>query len=475
MEKDLNNILQEADRVASESSERLKSLPNDKAFNIRDGLLIKCKNTIESLNIELEGEKKLNKKLENKLKDLEIINNTLEYKLKKSENQINDLKEEIEELISSNEQYKAELQKFSSIKSPNEAQSHMVSTLKSLEYSLSVVQEENAKLKQQLETERARLKEIRTEQSNSDYIKESFSEERLDLEKIETELEHLYEKKHKCMIKDFEKKQETLKAELINAIDEIEIERERYHSMYKVSLDENTQLRQEIKYLQNMLQRKQNQLEKHSQQSLDQLQNLIEKKGIEEILAHKTLVSDLENNLQSLENDKIELEKEISRLKQIISNTDIMQDSQEHLLNENRSLRLKIQELESLLKEEAQENKYLSKSLDEMKKMIQESETESLQEPRKAELIKLKYQTLLQSELQKRLQDKQAFKQHLIHDKEAFIAKLKVKDDRISKLEAEKTELLCEINYLERNNAENSFIEKEKRIMAEDTARVILM
>ena len=473
MEKDLNTILSEADRMVSESSERLKSVPNDKAFGIRDALLVKCRDTIENLNIELDEEKRCRRHLESKLKDLEHSNGLLEDKLRQQESQMFDLSEELELSVVSNEQYKAELKKFQSLKSVHEAQTHMQSTLKSLEHSLATVQEENAKLKQQLENERARPKEYKTEQSDSLYFRDSYEEERMDLEKIELELEELYEKKHKCMIKDFEKKQEALREELTVAIDEIEIERERYHELYKTTVEENTQLRQEIKYLQSMLQRKQSQLEKHSQQSLDQLQSIMEKKGNEESLAYKVLISELEkeknfidNQKTELENQKIELENEIFSLREMIKNSTQVQERKENFASETSSLKQKVNELKSALNDQVHENKNL----------LQETDGETNLESRKVELVKIKYQNLIQSELQKRLRDKQEYKQHLIQDKEAFLSKLKMKDDKIEKLEAEKNELINALKNSEENITDSQVYsrEREKRIMAEDTARVFI-
>lgn len=475
MESDLNSIISEADRMASESSERLKSIPNDKAFGIRDALLVKCRDTIENLNIDLDDIKRDKRHLESKVKDLEHANSLLENKVRQQESQLFEVSEELDLSISANEQYKSELKKFQSLKPLHEAQTHMQSTLKSLEHSLASVQEENAKLKHQLECEKARTKVLKTEQSDSIFLRESYDEERLDLEKIELELEQLYEKKHKCMIKDFEKKQEILREEMTAALDEIDIERQRYHKMYKNTVEENSQLRQEIKYLQNMLQRKQSQLEKHSQQSLDQLKNLMEKKGNEEGLAYKALIAELEKEKNLAENCKIELENqkndlenEIVHLKELVRETEKNQESAERFGEKN-----KINELKAALREEMEENKKMCKTIEELKKFAQESHPET----RKIELIKLKYQSLIQSELQKRLRDKQAYKQHLIQDKEAFLSKLRMKDEKIEKLESEKNELLCAIHDLEESINDTQILnqEREKRIVAEDTSKVFFI
>ena len=468
MEKELNNILQEADRVVSESSERLKSIPNDKSFGIRDALLVKCRDTIESLNLELDEEKRIKRGLESRIKDLEHQNNVLEHKLRQQEAHINDLVEELEQSMVSNQDFKAEKKIFESLKPLNEGQTLVQTSLKSLEHSISTLQEENSKLRQQLENERARIRE-----TDSQSIDENFTEERIDLEKIEIELEQLYEKKHKCMIKDFEKKQETLKEELNNAIDEIEIERKRYQGMYIEMVEENNQLRQEIKYLQNMLQRKQSQLEKHSQQSLDQLQTILEKKGTEENLGYKNMIGQLEKEKNILEGQKSSLEAQVYKLQETIEVNKSLESSYDNLFNENLGLKNRIQELERVLKDETQEKSFLTQNIEEMKKLVQDSANESLQDPRKQELIKLKYQTLIQSELQKRLRDKQNFKQHLIQDKEAFLAKLRTKDEKIAKLEAEKAELLYKFSLFDIRNFDDDFSTKEKRFISEDTARLI--
>ena len=205
MEREASSIIFEADRFSSESSDRLKNIPNDKAFGIRDALLVKCRDTIENLNIELDEEKRSKKHLESKIKELEHANKLLDQKVRQQELHIQEINEELELSISSNDQYKAELKKFQNLKPLQEAQTHMQSTVKSLEHSLAVLQEENLKLKQQLENEKARIIEL---ESDSQYRRTSYDEDRLDLEKIELELEDLYEKKHKCMIKDFERKQD---------------------------------------------------------------------------------------------------------------------------------------------------------------------------------------------------------------------------------------------------------------------------
>ena len=469
MEREASSIIFEADRFSSESSDRLKNIPNDKAFGIRDALLVKCRDTIENLNIELDEEKRSKKHLESKIKELEHANKLLDQKVRQQELHIQEINEELELSISSNDQYKAELKKFQNLKPLQEAQTHMQSTVKSLEHSLAVLQEENLKLKQQLENEKARIIEL---ESDSQYRRTSYDEDRLDLEKIELELEDLYEKKHKCMIKDFERKQDILKEELTNAIDEIELERQRYHDMYKNTVEENNQLRQEIKYLQNMLQRKQSQLEKHSQQSLDQLQTIMEKKNTEENQAYKNLVSALENEKNSIENEKQELENEINRLKDFIRNNTDTQANLDEIMNENNELKLIIKQNDARLQEKAQENMFLNKSIEELKGIVHELESENTQDPKNIELVKYKYQNLLQSELQKRLRDKQDFKHHLIQDKEAFLAKLKQKDDKIAKLEQEKQDLQYRIEMYEQINSEYPSVMKEKRIVPEDTAMV---
>ena len=243
--------------------------------------------------------------------------------------------------------------------------------------------------------------------------------------------------------------------------------------MYIEMVEENNQLRQEIKYLQNMLQRKQSQLEKHSQQSLDQLQTILEKKGTEESLGYKNMIGQLEKEKNILEGQKSSLEAQVYKLQETIEVNKSLESSYDNLFNENLGLKNRIQELERVLKDETQEKSFLTQNIEEMKKLVQDSANESLQDPRKQELIKLKYQTLIQSELQKRLRDKQNFKQHLIQDKEAFLAKLRTKDEKIAKLEAEKAELLYKFSLFDIRNFDDDFSTKEKRFISEDTARLI--
>ncbi|OMJ89809.1 hypothetical protein SteCoe_7986 [Stentor coeruleus] len=455
-----------------EGSEKSRPFNVDKAFGVRDALLVKCRDTIESLNNELDEERRSRKILELKVKELENGLGILEHKLRQQNTEIEELKVEIELRDTSIEQYENEIKKLQSLKPLHEAQGHMQSTMKSLEHSLSTLQEENLKLKQQLEAEKARSKEMKAE-TLENRSRRSIENERLDLEKIEQELEELYDKKHKCMIKDFEKKQEVIKEELTSALDEVDSERQRYQEMYKASNDENTQLRQEIKYLQNMLQRKQSQLEKHSQQSLDQLQSILEKKNNEETEAYKLLINTLEKEKADAEAEKIALEHEVSRLKDHVEDTHIYLRSSEEVRSECIIMRKKVLELEKSLQAEINEKQYLSQSLEDMKKIIQGSDNDTYQESRKIELVKLKYQTLLQAELQKRLRDKQSFKQHLIQDKEAFLTKLRAKDEKIASLESEKQELLATIDYIEERR--NEVIDRDSRIVNEETARVLFI
>jgi hypothetical protein len=136
-------------------------------------------------------------------------------------------------------------------------------------------------------------------------------------------------------------------------------------------------------------------------------------------------------------------------------------------------MRKKVLELEKALQAEINEKQYLSQSLEDMKKIVQDSDNDTYQESRKIELVKLKYQTLLQAELQKRLRDKQSFKQHLIQDKEAFLTKLRAKDEKIASLENEKQELLATIDYIEERRCE--VIDRDSRIVNEETARVFFI
>jgi chromosome segregation ATPase len=462
MEKENSFLSQDHDKLSLEAIDRVKTASNDKAFGIRDALLVKCRDTIESLNLELEEEKRTKKHLESQIKDLEHTNAILEHKLRSQEVSILELKEQIDQLLRSEEQIKSESQKLS-FKQLQEVQTHMSNTVKSLEHSLSTLQEENLRLKNQLESEKARSRE-------SGENRKSLDNDRLDLEKIELELEELYEKKHRHMRKDFEKKQEILREEMNHALDEIEIERKRYQEMYKASVDENNNLRQEIKYLQSMLQRKQNQLEKHSQQSLDQLQNILEKKNLEQCEEFRKALDEVENEKSLLECLKNDLQKENFRLKERVESLEDFEKKYENLNNEYFVLKANIFELEQKLKEQKNEKKVIGKNLDDLRKVLIDEPDSS--EARKTELVKIKYQALLQAEMQKRLKDKQDYKQHLIEDKEAFLAKLRVKEERILQLESEKKELLCEINYL-RCQIVDDLHQSDRRIVNADTARVI--
>jgi hypothetical protein len=417
----------------SQSSDRFKSGSNDMAFGIRDALLVKCKDTIESLNVELHEEKHAKKLLESRIKDLEQNLSIAQHKLAQQENYIEDLKAEIEENEVLAEEYKEEVKRMQAMKPIHEAQMHMQSTVKSLEHSLSTLQEENAKLKQQLNAEKARQKE-----NSESREKKSTGKERISLENIENELEELYEKKHQSLIKEFEKKQEYLKDDLENAISDIEKERERYEEMYKIQVNENNSLRQEIKYLENMLQRKQSQLEKHSQQSLEQLQQILENKKHEETEAYESLIYGLEKEKNDIELAKIDLENELFFVKQRLTT----ENSAETI----KSLKEEVAELQEHLKEEIKEKQDMRKSLDDLKKCLNEPISESIPDSRQVELVKLKYQTMLQAEMQKRLKDKQNYKENLIRDKEAFISKLKSKDERIQALEAQNSSLLHQIS-----------------------------
>lgn len=452
------------DDLSVELKDRSKYSANDKAFGIRDALLVKCRDTIESLNQELEDEKRSKKQLENQIQDLEHSQTILEHKLRSQEILIIELKEELDSSQNETEHYKLELKKFSALKPLQEAQVHMTNTVRSLEHSLNVLQEENSKLKAQLESEKLKSRESIDSRKSVEY-------EKVDLEKFEYELEELYEKKYKSMIKEFEKKQEMLKDELNNAIDKIEVERQRYQEMYKSTVDENNELRQEIKYLQNMLQRKQSQLEKHSQQSLDQLQNILEKKNYEQAEGYKRLVAELEKEKIGLEREKSELEDEVFRLKDQIDSMSEFQKNYENLNSEHFVLKANILELEQKVQTQKSEKKKMNKNIEDLRKVLLENEPDSTQENRKIELVKIKYQALLQSEMQKRLKDKQSYKEHLIQDKEAFLSKLRAKDEKIAKLESEKTELIYKLNYIQNQKLDDS----DRRIVNADTVRVIFI
>lgn len=457
MEKDHFNTSFDPEDVSIDAPDRPKFSINDKAFGIRDALLVKCRDTIESLNQELDDEKHSKKQLESKIHDLEHTQTILEHKLRSQEVTIVELKEELDSVSNVNEHYKLELKKNSALKPLQEAQVHMTNTVRSLEHSLNTLQEENFKLKAQLDSEKARSRD-------SIDSRRSAENDKSDFQKIEYELEELYEKKHKSMIKEFEKKQEILKNDLNSAIDEVEVERQRYQEMYKATVEENNRLRQEIKYLENMLQRKQSQLEKHSQQSLDQLQNLLEKKNNEQAESFKKIIFELEN-------EKSELEDEIFRLKEKIESFEESQKNFESLNNENFLLKANIIELEQKLKNQKSEKKLMNKNIDELRKVLIDNESDFGQENRRVELVKIKYQALLQSEMQKRLKDKQSYKDHLIQDKEAFLSKLRAKDEKIARLENEKNDLLYKFNCLQGQR----FDESDKRIINADTARVSLI
>ena len=464
MEKENSLFQQDQDRLSLDIIDRVKTSSNDKAFGIRDALLVKCRDTIENLNLELDEEKRSKKQLESHIKDLEHTTAVLEHKLRSQEVTLAELKEELELAHQSEETLKSDIKKLSSLKPLQEMQSHMSNTVKSLEHSLATLQEENMKLKSQLESEKARSREsVNWEKTDND---------RLDLDKIELELEELYEKKHRCMIKDFEKKQEILREEMNHALDEIDIERQRYRDMYKATSDENNSLRQEIKYLQSMLQRKQNQLEKHSQQSLDQLQNILEIKSTEQTEEFKKAIEELEKEKNLLESLKSDLQKENFKLKEKVENLKDFEKKYENLNNEYFVLKANIFELEQKLKEQKTEKKEIGKNLEELRKVLIDKQPDSPHPDREVELVEIKYQALLQSEIQKRLKDKQSYKHNLMQYKEAFLDKLRVKEEKISRLESEVPELLCEINYLKSKINEN-LNESDRRIVNADTARVI--
>ena len=273
------------------------------------------------------------------------------------------------------------------------------------------------------------------------------------------------------MIKDFEKKTEILREEMNHALDEVDVERQRYRDMYKATSDENNSLRQEIKYLQSMLQRKQNQLEKHSQQSLDQLQNILEIKSTEQNDEFKKAVEELDKEKNLLEAIKADLQKENFKLKEKVENLKEFELKYEDLNNEYFVLKANVFELEQKLKEQKVQKKEISRNLEELRKVLIEKQPDSPRAGREAELVEIKYQALLQAEVQKRLKDKQSYKQNLMQYKEAFLEKLRVKEDKISRLESEIPELLCEVNYL-RSKINENLNESDRRIVNADTARV---
>ena len=460
MEKENSLFQQPQEKLTPDLINQLKPLSNDKAFGIRDALLVKCRDTIENLNIDLDEEKRNKKQLQSQIKDLEHKNALNEHKLRSQDFTLNELKEQLEQAQQSEEIFKSEIKKLSSLKPLQEMQAHMMNTVKSLEHSLNTLQEENKKLKNQIELEKARFKDLETWENRDD--------DRIDLEKIELELEELYENKHRCMIKDFEKKQETLRDEMNRALNEIDIERQRYLDMYKATSDENNSLRQEIKYLQSMLQRKQNQLEKHSQQSLDQLQNILEIKASEQNEEFKKTIQELEKEKNLLESLKNTLQQENFRLNEKIEKLKKYED----LYQDYPALKNNIFDHEQNAKDKNKEKKDLSKNLEEINYVYLSKESEYRQDDLDFNIPESKYQALLQLEIEKRLKDKQSYKNNLMQYKEAFVKKIKIKDEKISRQDLEINELLCEIKYLNCKISEDLIV-SDSRIINADAIRSV--
>ena len=73
---DFEDILQEASQVLEQSSQRLHNTHYDNS-SIRDNLLIKCRDAIESLHKEISEERMIRQEAEGRSRQLELANDEL--------------------------------------------------------------------------------------------------------------------------------------------------------------------------------------------------------------------------------------------------------------------------------------------------------------------------------------------------------------------------------------------------------------
>ncbi|CAG9325311.1 unnamed protein product [Blepharisma stoltei] len=506
MESDLNSILEDAERIKSLSGERLRTLTRspDKAYDNRDSLLRQCRDTIEVLTADIEEEKRQRKQAELTAKELEFKNRSLENKAKILEEKIEGLNDDIDSLADANTYLQGELNKYQieNFNSSEQALSDQLNEARDkilkLESSLTIFQSENSKLKTQCEANKSVISRLESEVYGYKISHEDLEANAKKLQTMETELEDLYEKKHQDLKSDYDKKHNEMRTN----IEELRKEKEMYMALYKDATEENSQIRNENKFLQNMLERKQQQLEKHSQETLETIQEMIGRKSdvniserLKELEEENAILKEELNYMH----EQLDL-KEKHKLKEDESDWNISQELSRVLEKESEAqqevqrLNLKIETLENTLRGERNEKKMLSSSIERMQKVIDAQNEElkgnislDISIQRQMEILKSKYQAELRAEMEKRLKDKQDYKKLLIQDKEAFNRKIDLMQSKIKALEIENQNYSEQISELKSNkfleiSKENDELneirlnlstEREKRIIAERSAKKI--
>ncbi|CAG9322379.1 unnamed protein product [Blepharisma stoltei] len=373
----------------------LTSSPSQKSLNTKDELLLRCRETIESLNDEIENQKQQRREVELYCKEIELKNQSLETKIKELNFRTNSLSEENEKILNQKNNLEQELgyikrndgkysQKIGEVQSELEKEkTENISLKQQLNEKVEALRETSGilqgfemkikKLEEQIDLATQEAEEWRQKYEDAEFkcdrltsqvkiaeaviqnlkkaqedCQSSLQQEKQVLQQREKEMKEKYQNYEQKIKKMYMTRENELKQELKKTIEEIQQGVELSSAEYQKTRNENLNLKEIIKKYQDKEFEYQNVLKDTSafEAEIANLQKIIEElnekliSGQQKYQKHMDSYNETEKTLY----EKLEIkEKEIESLKKELNNCVVN-------LEENLSLKLLLEEQAKQLK-----------------------------------------------------------------------------------------------------------------------------
>jgi early endosome antigen 1 len=399
----MNSIIEEATNILAESSGRLRSdrgslIGDEVAFGMRDTMLAKCKEAIETLYVDIAEERRRRKEAESLANDIQSADHRLEEKIKQQAGQITQLTADLSEaentaqmLEQDNERLNEELKKLDKTQHLRQENEQMKENLESLQgklqekegeleslagsvsavkKQLGQLENENEALRQDLEEMKSRnddfqhrCERLQTQARISETVKTDLKraqedyaryleEEKERSAKATAALQKRYEDLEVRLRDRFAQKDLQLKQELGQTIETIQRDFDVSSAEHLKTREECRSLKEENHRLKEYLSAKQEEFEKWKSAKVEQLERL---------------QKSIEGKAQVVQSQEDVYRKERGETQKLI---DTLKTENSHLLDELARAQEKWKKLELKLIEERRQYEALNKSAAEQQLLL---------------------------------------------------------------------------------------------------------